>query len=54
MAALALATWLSLVGMLVVGLFLDLQYWKLFWLLLALPEVMRRLSVHSGQETGFG
>jgi putative inorganic carbon (HCO3(-)) transporter len=54
MAALALAVWLSLAGMLVVGLFLDLQYWKLFWLLLALPEVMRRLSVESEQETASG
>jgi hypothetical protein len=54
MAALALAAWLSLAGMLVVGVFLDLQYWKLFWLLLALPEVMRRLSVESVQETACG
>jgi len=49
-AALALAAWLSLVGILIVGLFIDVQYWKLFWLLLALPEVMRRLSVESLQE----
>jgi O-antigen ligase len=53
MAALALAVWLSLVGMLVMALFIDLQYWKLFWLLLALPEVMRRLSVESEQEKAF-
>jgi putative inorganic carbon (HCO3(-)) transporter len=45
MAALATAVWLSLVGMLVMGLSIDLQYWKLFWLLMALPEVMWRLSV---------
>ncbi|KPL17499.1 MAG: hypothetical protein AMJ93_14895 [Anaerolineae bacterium SM23_84] len=50
-AALALAVFLSLVGVLVVGLFLDVQYWKLFWLLLALPEVMRRLSVQALQRT---
>ncbi len=50
-ASLALAVWLSLVGILVTGLFLDVQYWKLFWLLLALPEVMRRLSVQSVRET---
>jgi len=49
-AALALAAWLSLVGILVIGLFIDVQYWKLFWLLLALPEVMRRLSLESLQE----
>jgi O-antigen ligase len=51
MTALAVAVWLSVVGMLVTGLFLDVQYWKLFWLLLALPEVMRRLSEQSVQET---
>ncbi len=51
MAGLALAVWLSLVGMLAVGLFMDLQYWKLFWLLLALPQVMRRLSAEVVQET---
>jgi O-antigen ligase len=50
-AGLALAAWLSLVAMLVMGLFLDLQYWKLFWMLLALPEVMRRLSVEALLET---
>jgi len=54
MAALALAVWLNLVGILVAGLFVDLQYWKLFWLLLALPEVMRRLSVESLQERAGG
>ncbi len=48
---LALAAWLSVVAMLVVGLFLDVQYRKLFWLLLALAEVMRRLSVGLEQET---
>ena len=48
---LALTAWLSLVAMLVMGLFLDLQYWKLFWMLLALPEVMRRLSVEALLET---
>ena len=32
------------------GLFIDLQYWKLFWLLMALPEVMRRLSFEPAQE----
>lgn len=50
-ASLALAIWLSAVGILVTGLFLDVQYWKLFWLLLALPEVMRRLSEERAQET---
>jgi hypothetical protein len=53
MAALATAVWLSLVGILVMGLFLDLQYWKLFWLLMALPEVMRRLSAEAVQEKAF-
>ncbi|KPL21241.1 MAG: hypothetical protein AMJ93_10110 [Anaerolineae bacterium SM23_84] len=48
---LALTAWLSLVAMLLMGLFLDLQYWKLFWMLLALPEVMRRLSVEALLET---
>lgn len=51
MADLALAVWLALVGMLVIGLFIDLQYWKLFWLLLALPVVMRRLAAEAAQET---
>ena len=50
-AGLALTAWLSLVAMLVMGLFLDLQYWKLFWMLLALPEVMRRLSGEALLET---
>jgi putative inorganic carbon (HCO3(-)) transporter len=50
MAALALAVWLSLMEILVMGLFIDLQYWKLFWLLMALPEVMRRLSFEPAQE----
>jgi putative inorganic carbon (HCO3(-)) transporter len=51
MAALALATFLSLAGMMVVGLFLEALHWKLFWLLLALPEVMRRLSEQALQRT---
>jgi len=53
MAALATAVWLSLVGILMMGLFVDLQYWKLFWLLMALPEVMRRLSAEAVQEKAF-
>jgi hypothetical protein len=51
MAALALAIFLSLAGMLVAGLFLNTQYWKLFWVLLALPEVMHHLSAQALQET---
>jgi len=51
LTALATTAWLSLIGMLVMGLFIDLQYWKLFWLLMALPEVMRILSVESVRET---
>jgi O-antigen ligase len=53
MAALATAVWLSLVGILMMGLFVDLQYWKLFWLLMALPEVMRRLPAEAVQEKAF-
>jgi putative inorganic carbon (HCO3(-)) transporter len=53
MAALAMAVWLSLIGVLVMGLFVDLQYWKLFWLLMALSEVTRRLSAESAQERAF-
>jgi putative inorganic carbon (HCO3(-)) transporter len=53
MTAWAMAVWLSLAGMLVMGLFIDLQYWKLFWLLLALPEVMRRLAAEAVQEKTF-
>jgi O-antigen ligase len=49
-ASLATAVWLGLVGMLVMGLFMVVQYWKLFWLLLALPEVMRRLPAKATQE----
>jgi putative inorganic carbon (HCO3(-)) transporter len=45
LAPLALGVWLSLASILVMALFIDLQYWKLFWLLLALVEVGRRLSV---------
>lgn len=54
MAILALAIWLSMVGILVMGLFIDLQYWKLFWLSMALPEVMQRLSVNALQERASG
>ncbi len=54
MAALALAVFLSLAGMLVAGLFLNTQYWKLFWLLLALPEVMYRLSLQALRGTTRG
>ncbi len=43
--ALALAVFLGLAGVLVAGMFLDALYWKFFWVLLALPEVVRRLSV---------
>ena len=53
MAALAMAVWLSLIGILIMGLFVDLQYWKLFWLLMALSEVTRRLSAESAQERAF-
>jgi O-antigen ligase len=52
-ANLATAVWLGLIGVLVMGLAVDLQYWKLFWLLMALPEALRRLSVESPQETAF-
>jgi hypothetical protein len=50
-AGLALAIILSLAGVLLTGLFLDIQHWKLLWLLLALPEVMRRLSLQALRET---
>jgi O-antigen ligase len=50
MAALATAVWLSLMGILVMGTFIDLQYWKLFWLLMALSEAMRRLSLKPAEE----
>lgn len=41
---LATAVWLALIGLLVAGLFIEIQYWKLFWLGLALPEIMYRLA----------
>ncbi len=42
---LALGIWLALLGTLALGLFLDWHYCKYLWLLLALAEVTRRLSV---------
>lgn len=47
MIALATGTLLSLLGVLVAGLFVDLRYRKYFWLLLALSGVMSRLSPES-------
>lgn len=47
MTTLALGTWLGLLGMLVICLFLDWQYAKYLWLLFALAEVARRLSTRT-------
>jgi len=49
---LALGTWLGLLGMLAVCLFLDWQYTKYLWLLLALAEVTQRLSTRADREKG--
>jgi O-antigen ligase len=47
MTTLALGTWLGLLGMLLMGLFLDWQYAKYLWLLFGLVEVGRRLSTQA-------
>jgi len=52
MITLVLGTWLGLMGMLVVCLFLDWQYTKYLWLLFALAEVARRLSTGTDEEKG--
>jgi hypothetical protein len=45
MGALALGVALSLVGVLIASLFVDLRYRKYFWLLLALSNVVHHLSL---------
>jgi O-antigen ligase len=49
MGTLTLGLWLGLLGMLVVCCFLDWQYAKYLWLLLAMAEVTRRLSIRTAQ-----
>lgn len=47
MTTLAIGVLLGLLGMLVASMFVDLRYRKCFWLLLALAEVVQRLSPES-------
>jgi len=50
LTTLAIGAYLSLLGVLSAGMFIDLDDQKYFWLLLALAEVMRRLSLAPARE----